>query len=244
MFSPKAVPGSPNEPESNFEYGQFVFDTLVLVSFPLDIKSIYRFVFATILLMELFFVEKFPLRGSIGKGDFCTNENTQIFLSNAFKRLRINEENQQWSGCILLEEVEELVLSSILGYSREQALMAKLPRSSPLHRLSIPVKKPSDPPQSRWCLNWSHFLSRTAIDAGLHQMSGDVIKQEKTYNYLNLLRKLEDDTQNLPPEFSPARTMKVMKARSGCRFKFEDEEGNGVVPGCAQWGVTFYEPDA
>lgn len=60
MFSPQAVPGSPKNPEPNFEYGQFVFDTLVLVSHPIDVKSTCRFIFATILLMDMFFTERFP----------------------------------------------------------------------------------------------------------------------------------------------------------------------------------------
>jgi len=54
---------SPNAPDHNFEYGEFVFDTLVLASYPTDVKSVYRFIFATSLLMDLFFARRFPLRG-------------------------------------------------------------------------------------------------------------------------------------------------------------------------------------
>jgi hypothetical protein len=79
MFNPKPVRGSPTEPEPNFEYAQFVFDTVVLVSYPIDPESIYRFVFATILLMELFFAERFPLRGAVTKGDFSVDQTAAIF---------------------------------------------------------------------------------------------------------------------------------------------------------------------
>lgn len=243
MFSPKAVPGSPSNPEPNFEYGQFVFDTLVLVSYPLDVKSTYRFVFATVLLMELFFAERFPLRGSIGRGNFCTDEKGHIFLSDTFKRLRLFEEKQQWSGCILLEEVEDVVLTSLLGWSPHQALHVVLPRSAPMHRLAVPVKVRPDDLQPHWCLNWSYFLAPTTIAAGLKHMAADRVKRDNTTSYIQTVGKLDDDAQVLAPEFLPARTLKTMKARSGVRVKFEDEQGNGVKPGCEQWTFAAYERD-
>lgn len=239
MFSPKSVPGSPKEPEPNFEYGQFVFDTIILVSYPVEVKSVYRFVFATILLMEIFFAEKFPLRGSIGKGDFCVDEAVPIFLSNAFKRLRVDEENQQWTGCSLLPEAEEVVISSVFG----EVVSKHLPQSSPLHKMVIPLKEQAPQSQFRWCLNWSHFLASTTIETGLEFMAGDLPKQENTRIYLNSLSKLEDDTQILTPEFLPAKKLKVMKARSGMRNKFEDGDGNGVVLGCS-FTITAYENNA
>jgi len=50
MFSPLAVPGSPNDPGPNFEYGQFVFDTLILVSYPIEPNSTFKFIFSALLL--------------------------------------------------------------------------------------------------------------------------------------------------------------------------------------------------
>ena len=228
MFSPKAVPGSLTQPEPNFEYGQFVFDTLVLVSYPLEIKSTYRFIFATILLMEIFFSEKFPLRGSIGIGDFSIDGDAQIFLSNSFKRLRLDEEGQQWTGCVLLPEAEEIVVSSLLG----NVAPHMLPKSAPVHRYSVPLKAQQSQ-SARWCLNWSHFLSPGVIEAGLQCMAGDAPKQENTRQYLATLGRLSDDTQTLSWDFIPAKRLKFMKARSGLRIKFEDDAGNGVNPGCS-----------
>lgn len=94
MFSPAGMPGSPNPPSSNFEYGQFVFDTLVLVSHPLNVHSVAQFVLTTGLLMEKFFEAGYPLRGAIGRGDFCMDDATQIFLSDAFKRLKTEEDRR------------------------------------------------------------------------------------------------------------------------------------------------------
>jgi hypothetical protein len=236
MFAPKPVLGSPQAPEPNFEYGQFVFDTLVLVSYPTDSKSIYRFIFAIILLMERFFAEGFPLRGSIAKGDFCKNEASDIFLSNTFKRLHLDEDNQQWTGCILMPEAEEFVVSSLLG----SVVPNTLPRSSPLHHIATPRKRMTGEPTKRWCLNWSHFLSPSTIQLGLQQMGGDLEKQKKTTEYLELLGQIPDDAQVLPPEFAPAKRMKVMKARSGMRVKFEDDDGNGVNPRC-EYTIAAHE---
>lgn len=239
MFSPRPVSGSSEPPEPNFEFGSFVFDTLVLVSYPIDIKTTYYFVFATILLMEEFFAEGFPLRGSIGIGDFCENEKSSIFLSNAFKRLSEDEKNQQWTGCILLPEADETVVRSLLGGLAQGAAQ----RSSPLHYVEVPTKRSTFASSSRWCLNWSHFLSDPAIQAGLQKMAGDPVKQQNTIRYLKLLEEMTTDTQPLTPEFAPAARMKIMKARSGMRVKFEDEFGNGVHPGCS-FTITAYDMDA
>lgn len=236
MFSPKPVLGSPQPPEPNFEYGQFIFDTLVLVSYPTDSEAAYRFIFATILLMERFFAEGFPLRGSIAIGDFCKNEASDVFLSNTFKQLRIDEENQQWTGCVVMPEAEKFVVSSLLG----SVVPDTLPRSSPLHHIATPRKRLTDEPTERWCLNWSHFLSPSTIRLGLQQMGGDLEKQKRTTEYLELLGQMPDDTQVLPTEFAPAKRMKTMKARSGMRVKFEDDNGNGVNPGC-EYTIAAYE---
>ena len=242
MFSPPPIAGSPNTPEPNFEYGQFAFDTLVLVSHATDVKSSYRFVFATLLLMDLFFTERFPLRGCIGVGDVCGKESGQIVLSDAFKRSDHAGKNQQWAGCILLEEAEAMVLPSLLGHSPDQAQAVRLPRSAPLHWLPVPLKDLAGNRRHQWCLNWSYFLSPSTLAAGLEYMNGDPAKQDNTARYLERLATLDDDAQQLSPEFLPARSMKVMKARSGVRIKFEDDLGNGVDPGCG-WTFTAYERD-
>jgi len=229
VFPEEGVPKTP-KPEPNFEFGQFVFDSLVLVSYPIEPKSVYRFFSATILLMELFFAKRFPLRGAVTKGDFSVDQAAAIFLSDTFKRLRSEEMQQQWSGCSLLEDIEDLALQSLMGLSREVAATTELSRSSPLHRVPVPLKGSKSVPVLRWCLNWSHFVSPKALAAGLSYMEADPAKRKNTLAYLELIQSLVDDTQTLVPEFSPARSVKVMKFRSGFRMKFEDEEGNPVNP--------------
>ncbi len=74
-------------------------------------------------------------------------------------------------------------------------------------------------------------------------MAGDAAKQANTAQYLADLARLSDDTQTLAPEFKPAKKLKIMKARSGMRVKFEDHNGNGVNPGCG-YTIAAYEGNA
>jgi len=179
--------------------------------------------------MEKFFERSFPMRGAIGVGDFVIDEESGLFLSNVFKHLKMEEDNQRWSGCTVLPEAANFVVKSLLG----SAESASLKRSSPLHYLPVPLKNSHEQVQSRWCLNWSYFLPPSVIENGLRQMEGDKDKQTNTRDYLIRLGSFVDDSQKLMPEFSPAKVLKVMKARSGMRVKFEDEHGFGVDPECS-----------
>jgi hypothetical protein len=178
--------------------------------------------------MEKFFERSFPLRGAIGIGDFTSDEKSGLFLSNAFKRLKVEEDNQRWSGCTVLPEAEGLVVPFLLGPVDPHTL----PRLSPLHFVPVPTKRAADGQQGRWCLNWSYFLPPSSIAEVLSQMAGDEDKQANTREYLSRLDKLRDDTQRMTPDFVPATIMKAMKARPGMRVKFEDDQGRGVIPGC------------
>lgn len=71
-------------------------------------------------------------------------------------------------------------------------------------------------------------------------MDGDLEKQKETMHYLESLGQMSDDTQVLSSDFAPAKRMKSMKARSGMRVKFEDDNGNGVNPGY-EYTIAAYE---
>lgn len=233
IFSPKTMPGSRIASENNFDVGEFVFDTVVLVSHPVDTKSVCKFIFSTIHLMELFFKNKLPLRGSIGVGEYCTDSNNTVFLSNAFKRLSEWEKNQQWTGCILLQEAEDIIISNLLG-----SIPSDNFKSTPMHKLMIPLQKED---QKGWCLNWSYMLPNNILNKGLRYLEGDPEKIKNTKKYLKEIGSMKDDHQLLPKEFLPARTMKTMKSRSSMRVLFEDGQGNAVEPGCKQWQLIAYE---
>lgn len=233
VFSPKTMEGSKVPSENNFEVGEFVFDTVVLVSYPIETKSVCKFIFSTIHLMELFFKNSMPLRGSIGVGEYCTDSNNTVFLSNTFKRLSESEKNQQWTGCTLLKETENIVVPNLLG-----SIPSTNFKSTPIHKLMVPPRKTN---QKEWCLNWAYMLPNNIISEGLSYLEGNSEKAKNTKEYLKEIGTMRDDHQLLPKEFLPAKIMKTMKSRSSMRVLFEDNQGKPVEPGCKQWQLIALE---
>jgi len=230
IFDKETMAGSQSPSVTNFEVGEFVFDTIVLVSPPIESKSISNFILATIQLMELFGKRNMPLRGAVGIGDYCQDEETNIFLSNIFKSLNKEESNQQWSGCVVLPDAQDQIVNGAMGSPPETAK-----RSDVMHQLIIPTKSSAE--DRRWCLNWSYKLLPHEISSILEYMSGDLAKQNGTRDYLGYLNSLSDDAQNLPPEFYPAVKLRTMKTRGAMSILFEDENGLPVEPGCKQWSL-------
>lgn len=224
----ETVKGSIEPKVYNFEVGEFVFDTVVLVSYPVDVKSSCKFILAVKKLMQLFAKENMPLRGCVGLGDYVSDKETNIFLSNIFKQLSAEEKEQQWSGCILLEGVESLLVDNLMG------MVPATPKSSDvIHKLHIPTK--SNMEGSRWCVNWSFGLSDQDIESILTYMQGDKVKQINTKQYFEEINSMADDSKTLPAEFSPATKLKTMKTRSSMLIHFEDANGVQVKPGCNDW---------
>jgi len=234
VFVNDTLPGSVETRNFNFEVGEFVFDTLVLVSYPIDVKSSCKFILSTLRLMKLFSNENMPLRGAIGIGDYCADDETKIFLSDVFKQLSKEEQNQQWAGCVLMKDAEDQIISNVMG-----SVPTTSKQSDVMHRLSIPTK--SDTTEIRWCLNWTYQLQESEIESLLEYMKGDIAKHEKTQSYINNIRSLPDEFQLLPPEFIPATKLKTMKTRAGMNIRFEDENGFPVEPGCQQWSLQVME---
>jgi len=235
-FAPKPLAGSPNPPSSNFDFGAFIFDTLVLVSKPIDPLGVTNFVFALTLIMETFFGEAFPLRGAVSLGDVCVGDD--VFLSPSFKRLQALEQHQDWSGCVILPEAEDAVLSNLIGNSTFPSM-----RSTAVLRYPTPWKPP--PPTNAGnaellCLNWPYALSESQRKTGLSFMKGDKVKFEHTTRFLNWLETLEDDCMELAPEFQPARTLKIIKGRRGFRVIFNDAQGEPANPGC-DYSLALFE---
>lgn len=235
IFNKETLSGSQSPNITNFEIGEFIFDTIVLVSPPIESKSISNFILAVIQLMELFSKKNMPLRGAVGIGDYCQDEKTNIFLSNIFKSLSKEESNQQWSGCVVLENAQDRIIIGAMGIPPKTAK-----KSDVMHQLSIPTK--SSTVEYRWCLNWSYKLMPQEINSILEYMSGDSEKQKGTRNYLNHLNSLPDDIQELPPEFYPAVKLKTMKTRGAVNILFEDENGLPVKPGCNEWSFEILQP--
>lgn len=191
------------------------------------------------LLMEKFFEAGYPLRGAIGKGDFCMDDATQIFLSDAFKCLKTEEDSQQWTGCTLLPEIEALAIEMLLGNIPASGLAV----SAPIHRVPVPFKNSTTPPTER-CVNWSYLLAPEILLQGVEYLKGDAAKHQGTVEYLKRIHTMPNDTSRLAPEFAPAVALKLIKTRASVRIKFEDADGNGVEPGCDNWTLAFGYPQS
>ncbi|MDP3329698.1 MAG: hypothetical protein Q8S60_15530 [Parvibaculum sp.] len=238
-LSPRPVEGSPSTPPPNFEIAEFVFDTLVLVSKPISPKSVGDFILSTCELMEKFFAHQYPLRGAISLGSVAVDQEPHIFLSDAFKRLSRYGDAQNWAGCVILPEAEDLVVENLLGdldchVARQSSAICKI---SPPWKIE---KVPQDfLDRSFWCLNWSYFLQKEIVQEGLNFLKGDREKFEGTRRYLDQQLTLPDDLQLLPDDFAPAKTFKCMKARSSARMAFSDADGNPAQPN-GEFSVSFY----
>ncbi len=231
--SSSTIPGSKEPEDLGFEIGEFVFDTVVIVSYPVDVKNTCNFIRSIVQLMEKFAKAQMPLRGAIGVGDYCANTEVNVFLSDVFKRLDNEEKRQNWTGCVLLPEVEDQVLSDLVGFAPDNPKQSDI-----LHKYSVPFKE--NEVENRWCLNWSYLLTARETDSLLEYMQGDCAKHVNTLAYIKHIESLPDDAQRLPPEFFPAIKLKAIKTRSSMRICFEDEHGEPTEPGCKSWtiGVT------
>jgi hypothetical protein len=235
VFRNDTMEGSQTPEVINFEVGEFVFDTIVLVSPPITTHSTCSFILSVVRLMELFAKNNMPLRGAIGIGDYCSDEDTQIFLSNIFKRLSSEEQNQQWSGCVLTPEAEQEIISNVMG-----AIPTSPMQSDILHSLTIPSKSSAE--TIRWCLNWMYQLEAPDIESLLGYMNGDKSKQTGTRFYVDIIKALPDDAQTLPEEFHPAVKLKTIKTRASMQVRFENENGIAVEPGCKEWSLQVFSP--
>ena len=207
----------------NFEVGEFVFDNLIFVSKPLDVHaSCFHFIASLERIMQKFFELEYPLRGSIGLGDYSANKN--IFLSNIFKKLNKFEIKQQWSGCMLLPDIEELVLKKISGNS----YMNENEKSSYLHKYNIPLKE-NDFHQGV-CINWSYNIKKEILNSKLNYLKGDIDKYEHTKKYIEYCDSLVEPIQKIPQQDGTVLTMKIRKTISGFNIIFEDEYGNPKDP--------------
>lgn len=235
VFRNDTMEGSQTPEVINFEVGEFVFDTIVLVSPPITTHSACSFILSVVRLMELFAKNNMPLRGAIGIGDYCSDEDTQIFLSNIFKRLSSEEQNQQWAGCVLTPEAEQEIILNVMG-----AIPTSPKQSDILHSLIIPSKSSEE--TIRWCLNWMYQLEAPDIESLLDYMIGDKSKQTGTRSYVDIINALPDDAQILPEEFHPAVKLKTIKTRASMQVRFENENGISVEPGCKECSLQVISP--
>lgn len=215
--------------QSNFDFAQFAYDSIVLVSRSLDEdgpRSAFHFFAATCQLMETCAGRKMPLRGAVGVGDFLVDAERQLFLSPVLPELVELEQLQEWTGAVVLPAAEALVLDALNGVTPEEAQGALAMRDFLVVRASVPLKQSSS--EDHWCVNWVHHLDEPALD----ELLGFLIepKRKNTREFVEHVRRLPTWTRAAPPEAKPAVTVSFQCARAGFRLKLADDRGCGVDP--------------
>jgi hypothetical protein len=236
-----------NTGRTNFEYAQFLFDSIVVVSHPVDdVFSVNHFVGAVTLLLELGFKSGLPLRGAVGLGNFLLDQERGIFLSECFPALVRMEKRQEWAGCVVLSAAEQLVWNSIQGVGELPESGADQKRNQLVHMYGVPVK--ADPVEgvstdtgkdrhqrSDWklALNYLFFLSEKEIVEGIGRLRAP--KRANVQSYFEFLKALPHERQILPEEFRPAVYCTLIATRTGMRAQFVDESGEVCEPGVAEF---------
>lgn len=237
VLNQTTIPGSKVKDIENFAFAEFVFDTIVLVSHPITVHSTAQFITGISNLMGLFFKNKMPLRGSIGIGDYLVDKETNVFLSNIFKKLNNDELNQEWSGCCILPDAVDIILDNITGSTvidKDNQLQSNI-----FHLLNVPMKENKN--ENRLCINWYYSLIEQETKLGLEYMIGNKIKYDNTKEYIQQIKLLKDEYQILDETFLPATRLRVMKTRANVRIIFTDDNDIPVEPNLNDKTIEIYK---
>jgi hypothetical protein len=162
-----------------------------------------------------------------------------VFLSDAFKRLSTAEQAQEWSGCIVLPEAEDIV--------REQLVDEAPTRLSTIVRYQPPLKKVNSGNASEYyCFNWLAGTDSQSRAEVLQGLAGGGAKQANTAAFAEHCLSLPDFRHQLPDEFEPARYVRYSDWKAGMTtYAFFDEK-DLPVPGPARkhWAHNPYISDS
>jgi hypothetical protein len=210
----------------NFEIGQFLFDSVVLISKPLGHDapaSVFHFFSALNILFEESFRRKLPLRGAVGIGNVVEDPSRGLLLSDIFPALVRAEKSMEWSGVILLPESADEILLALYG-----TVESELPRSREGHVVEYDVPLKGESSARRWCLNWVSAAEPPTIAAGLAFLKEP--KKTNTKGFISYVESLPTGSVLAPPSLDPIHRVIVQATRAGFNIKFLDKNGLGVDP--------------
>jgi hypothetical protein len=212
---------------SNFAASKFVFDSIVLISHPIDDpRNVSNFVFAATLLLERGFTTKFPLRGAISLGDYVESIDHGVFVSPDFKSLFASEQNLDWSGCCILQKAETVVLSSLYG-SVIHPQSAR--RNHPVVHCSIPIKnQKTELKEKLWAINWCYMLTDLEIKQGLEHLIP--AKRTPTAEFVGHVQSLAGTKRDAVSGHQPPLYMRNMPSTTQCRIRFTDSNDESAEP--------------
>lgn len=212
--------------KGNFEEAQFLFDSIVCVSKPInETHNIQNFISGCVKLLELGFKQKLPLRGAISYGNFIKDKSRNLFLSSEFAELVKAEQGQDWAGCAILEPAQQIVTDAIYG-ANQFAQKTAFDRSSIIIPYGVPFKEGRQTIMP--CLNYYYFLSRNEVHKGLKYLSANKNKFYYTSLFFEYLNSLQDPQQLLFEQQGIKVYLKAMKMASGMRLILVDSEGNEI----------------
>jgi hypothetical protein len=210
-----------------FAAAEFVFDTLILVSDPIDGNKgrCGAFIGGIAGLMTHFAASHMPLRGVLGIGDYAADDSSNIFVSNIFARLITAEKQQEWSGCYVLPEFQDRI---------HHLLHAKKPheqtQAAYLLRYDVQLKK--GVAENVYCINWLADFREKDLPGLLEFLGAAPVKQANTKAFAEYYRSLPNELHDLPPEFWPAVKVSMCHTDQLSRYRLRDSLGNPTIPGC------------
>ncbi len=228
VFNPPKMLSDDVDRVSNFATSKFVFDSIVLVSHPIDDpKNICNFILAIIQLMESGLLNNLPLRGAISLGGYVEDRANGVFVSPEFKRLHFEEQRLQWAGCCILANAADTVLKGLHG----QVISPEFSqRHHPIVYYPVPVKDEDNSisEMARWALNWTYFLSPSQLSSAIDYLTEP--KKSETVKFAEHVAKLSGAGRQLLAGHQPPIYYRYMPSISACRLKFTDESDNPSAP--------------
>lgn len=168
-----------------------------------------------------------PLRGAVTKGNFLIDNDRKLFLSKEFAELVHYEEKQEWSGCCILCQAEDIVIDSVYGQVDKSMIQKEQLANNMIHCYPVPFK--GNTIENLFVINYMIFINKKDRQKHIDHMID--MKKINTATYANFITTSPCQVQALSPEFLPAVTMTFIKSRSGLRAIFYDKENNQCKPG-------------
>ncbi len=210
-----------------FAHHKFVFDSIVLLSKPIDVRTTADFLLSTIFLFESGFKYGFPLRGCIGAGSMIVDEARGVFLSKEIPGLLKAEKDQEWSGISILPTAEKAVLENFFGDhvpspERSHALVRfgvpHKERAAWLFRKSVPA----------WCINWAHLIDDTTAKEALERLIPE--KRRGTEAFFKYIRSLSGGVNQLEKPVGDVMSIRTLGTRFNAIIKTCNASGDAVDP--------------
>ncbi len=197
-----------NDPmkRTNFEFARFISDSLILISHPTsDIYNVNNFLMAISRLLSLSFQEKFPLRGAIILGNVILDDENGIVLSKEIPLLLTEEKKQEWVGCTVVENAQNIIFDAVGGDHYKDSIIKNPTQSDLIQFYPVPTKLGTI---NSFVLNYAYSLSNSQQEKGLSYLKNP--KQKNVKNYFDFFKMLPLDQTISGPD-----NMKLVKTRSG-----------------------------